>query len=61
VKWSSIAGLEHAKKSVMEAVVWPMTRPDLFKGMLAPPKGILLFGPPGTGEIMNGIYEWNND
>ena len=45
VRWSDIAGLEFAKKSVQEIVVWPMKRPDVFKGLRAAPKGILLFGP----------------
>jgi SpoVK/Ycf46/Vps4 family AAA+-type ATPase len=48
VKWDDIAGLNHAKKSIMESVVWPMSRPDLFKGLRSPPKGLLLFGPPGN-------------
>lgn len=46
VCWSDIAGLEFAKKSVMEIVIWPLKRPDIFKGLRGPPKGILLFGPP---------------
>ena len=42
------AGLEYAKKSVTEAVVWPIQRPDIFHGLRGPPKGLLLFGPPVT-------------
>ncbi|CAG9319592.1 unnamed protein product [Blepharisma stoltei] len=54
VKWNDIAGLQFAKKAVHEAIVWPLQRPDLFKGLRAPPKGLLLFGPPGTGKTMIG-------
>ena len=50
VNWNDIAGLVHAKQAVTEAVVWPMKQPELFKGPRAPPKGMLLFGPPGTGQ-----------
>ncbi len=47
VKWCDIAGLDFAKQSVQEIVVWPMLRPDIFTGLRGPPKGLLLFGPPG--------------
>ncbi|RNF06365.1 putative katanin-like protein, putative,serine peptidase, Clan SJ, family S16 [Trypanosoma rangeli] len=52
VGWDDIAGLEHAKRSVEEAIVWPLRRPDLFVGLRDPPRGLLLFGPPGTGKTM---------
>lgn len=56
VTFDQIAGLEFAKKSVIEVVCWPMERPDIFVGLRALPKGLLLFGPPGTGECgMRGI------
>jgi SpoVK/Ycf46/Vps4 family AAA+-type ATPase len=45
--WSDIAGLNDAKRSITEIVVWPMQRPDIFTGLRKPPKGLLLFGPPG--------------
>jgi SpoVK/Ycf46/Vps4 family AAA+-type ATPase len=35
-------------------IVWPLKRPDIFKGLRAPPKGLMLFGPPGTGKTMIG-------
>ncbi|OQS07196.1 spastin and Fidgetin [Thraustotheca clavata] len=52
VHWSNIAGLELAKEILQEAIVLPTLRPDLFTGLCSPPKGALLFGPPGTGKTM---------
>ncbi|WP_309492975.1 AAA family ATPase [Candidatus Hecatella orcuttiae] len=50
VKWEDIANLENAKRAILEAVVYPVKRPDLFP--LGWPKGILLFGPPGCGKTL---------
>ncbi len=52
VTWDMIAGVEEAKRVLNEAVVLPSLRPDLFKGLRAPPRGVLLFGPPGTGKTL---------
>jgi SpoVK/Ycf46/Vps4 family AAA+-type ATPase len=50
VKWDDVIGLEQAKKAILESIIYPMKRPDLFP--LGWPRGILLFGPPGCGKTM---------
>ena len=52
VRWTDIAGLDIAKNALREAVVYPFLRPDLFMGLREPARGMLLFGPPGTGKTM---------
>ncbi|KAK6089573.1 hypothetical protein P3W45_001455 [Vairimorpha bombi] len=54
IKWDDIVGLDNVKRIINEIVLWPMLRPDLFKGLRGPPKGLMLFGPPGTGKTMIG-------
>ena len=52
VHWNDIAGLSEAKRILEEAVVLPLWMPDYFKGIRRPWKGVLMFGPPGTGKTM---------
>ena len=52
VKFCDIIGLQLAKQTLKEIIVLPTIRPDLFTGLRAPPRGLLLFGPPGTGKTM---------
>uniref|UniRef100_A0A453F2X1 AAA+ ATPase domain-containing protein n=1 Tax=Aegilops tauschii subsp. strangulata TaxID=200361 RepID=A0A453F2X1_AEGTS len=53
VTFDDIGALADIKESLQELVMLPLKRPELFNGgLLKPCKGILLFGPPGTGKTM---------
>ena len=53
VKWSDVGGLENIKQELKEAIEWPLKYPDVFKkANTNPPKGILLYGKPGTGKTL---------
>ncbi|MHA1137361.1 MAG: CDC48 family AAA ATPase [Candidatus Thorarchaeota archaeon] len=53
VKWEDVGGLAKVKSQLIEAVEAPIKRPEVFQEMgIRAPKGVLLFGPPGTGKTM---------
>src|SRR5436853_3319497 len=53
VRWLDVGGLGDVKQDLQEAVEWPLKKPEVFKRVgVEPPKGILLFGPPGCGKTM---------
>jgi transitional endoplasmic reticulum ATPase len=53
IKWEDIGGLDEVKQQLKEAVEWPLKYPDSFKKLgVKPPKGILLYGAPGTGKTL---------
>jgi transitional endoplasmic reticulum ATPase len=53
IHWSDIGGLESIKKELQEAVEWPLKYPDLYTAIgYSMPKGILLYGPSGTGKTL---------
>lgn len=52
VNFDSIAGQEVAKQALKEMIILPTIRPELFTGLRSPPKGLLLFGPPGNGKTL---------
>jgi transitional endoplasmic reticulum ATPase len=53
VRWSDIGGLDEVKQELVEVVEWPLKRPESFKRIgITPPKGVLIFGPPGCGKTL---------
>jgi transitional endoplasmic reticulum ATPase len=53
VQWTDVGGLTDVKQELQEAVEWPLKKPEVFTRVgIRPPKGILLFGPPGCGKTM---------
>lgn len=52
-KWEDVGGLDEIKQRLLEVIEWPLKNPDSFKKMgIKPPRGILLFGAPGTGKTL---------
>uniref|UniRef100_A0ABM5GJD4 vesicle-fusing ATPase n=1 Tax=Pogona vitticeps TaxID=103695 RepID=A0ABM5GJD4_9SAUR len=53
VSWSDIGGMEDVKLKLKQAVEWPLKHPESFIRMgIQPPKGVLLYGPPGCSKTM---------
>ena len=53
VRWDDVGGLGDVKQQLREAVEWPLKYPEHFKEMgIDPPRGILLYGPPGCGKTL---------
>ncbi|ORZ35330.1 P-loop containing nucleoside triphosphate hydrolase protein [Catenaria anguillulae PL171] len=49
--WGDIGGLEDVKEELIRAAVWPIERADQFRALgLTPPRGLLLYGPPGCSK-----------
>tara|TARA_Y100000310_G_scaffold246620_2_gene251962 strand:+ start:743 stop:3193 length:2451 start_codon:yes stop_codon:yes gene_type:complete len=52
-KWEDIGGLGNVRQELIEAVEWPLKHPESFHKLgIKPPKGILLYGAPGTGKTL---------
>ena len=53
VRWDEVGGLDPIKAILKEAIAWPLSQPHLFEQIgLQPPRGILLYGPPGNGKTL---------
>jgi transitional endoplasmic reticulum ATPase len=53
VSWEDVGGLDDVKQKLQEMVEWPLNEPDAFKRMgIDVPKGVLLYGLPGTGKTL---------
>uniref|UniRef100_UPI003F69A87B AAA family ATPase n=1 Tax=Poseidonia sp. TaxID=2666344 RepID=UPI003F69A87B len=53
VSWEEVGGLNEVKDRLKESVEWPLTKPELFEHFgIKPPRGIVLFGAPGTGKTL---------
>jgi len=53
VRWDEVGGLSEVKQRLIEAIEWPLKYPEKFDRLgIKPPKGILLYGPPGCGKTL---------
>ena len=53
VSWDEVGGLSEVKERLKESIEWPLTKPEMFEHFgITPPRGIVLFGAPGTGKTL---------
>jgi transitional endoplasmic reticulum ATPase len=53
IHWDDVGGLEHVKKELQESIEWPLKYRELYRHAdVEAPKGILLYGSPGTGKTL---------
>lgn len=53
IRWSDIGGLDEQVRELKEAIEWPLKFKESFTRMgIQPPRGVLLFGPPGCGKTL---------
>ena len=52
ITWNDIIGLQEVKQQLLENIIYPQLRPDMFTGLRTPTRGMLLYGPPGNGKTM---------
>ncbi|MBI2650382.1 AAA family ATPase [Candidatus Woesearchaeota archaeon] len=51
--WEEVGGLDQQVREIKEVVELPLKKPELFKKIgITPPKGVLLYGEPGTGKTL---------
>jgi len=55
ISWNDIGGLHEQRREIHEVVEMPLKNPQIFRKVgIQPPKGILLYGPSGTGKTILG-------
>ncbi|KAJ3021104.1 hypothetical protein HKX48_009199 [Thoreauomyces humboldtii] len=51
LSWDDVGGLEGVKQRLRQAVEWPLMYQDTYRRLgLKPPRGVLLYGPPGCSK-----------
>lgn len=58
--YEMVGGLDNQIKEIKEVIELPIKHPELFDSLgIAQPKGVLLYGPPGTGIVFGFIFREN--